>query len=190
MRLYNVPKEQITPDMRRFAKTINFGVIYGMSDYGLEQATELTRAQSSEFITKYFERYPGVKAYLEATKEQARSRGFVETLLGRRRYIPEINASNRQVREAAERMAINMPVQGTSADIIKVAMLHVIREMNQRKLQSRLLLQVHDELIFEVPQHELIFMSEMAPRLMAAAVDLAVPLKVDMKYGANWGAME
>ncbi|PPD57533.1 DNA polymerase I [Dehalogenimonas etheniformans] len=190
MRLYNLPKEQITPVMRRFAKTINFGVIYGMSDYGLEQATELTRAQSSEFITKYFERYPGVKSYLEATKEQARSRGYVETILGRRRYIPEINASNRQVREAAERMAINMPVQGTSADIIKVAMLHVIREMNRRKLQSRLLLQVHDELIFEVPQHELIFMSEMAPRLMAAAVELAVPLKVDMKYGTNWGEME
>ena len=190
MSLYNLPKEQITSDMRRFAKTINFGVIYGMSDYGLEQATELTRAQSSEFITKYFERFPGVKAYLEATKEQARSRGFVETILGRRRYIPEINASNRQVREAAERMAINMPVQGTSADIIKVAMLHVRREMDCRKMKSKLLLQVHDELIFEVPQSELIFMSEMAPRLMAAALKLAVPLKVDMKYGSNWGEME
>ena len=114
----------------------------------------------------------------------------METILGRRRYIPEINASNRQVREAAERMAINMPVQGTSADIIKVAMLHVRREMDARKMKSKLLLQVHDELIFEVPQSELIFMSEMAPRLMAAALKLAVPLKVDMKYGANWGAME
>jgi DNA polymerase-1 len=190
MRLYNLPKEQITSDMRRFAKTINFGVIYGMSEFGLVQATELTRAESSQFITKYFERYPGVKAYLEATKEQARSSGYVETILGRRRYIPEINASNRQVREAAERMAINMPVQGTSADIIKVAMLHVRREMDARKMKSKLLLQVHDELIFEVPQSELIFMSEMAPRLMAAALKLAVPLKVDMKYGANWGAME
>ena len=190
MRLYNLPKEQITADMRRFAKTINFGVIYGMSGYGLEQATELSRAESSEFITKYFERYPGVRAYLEATKEQARSRGFVETILGRRRYIPEINASNRQVREAAERMAINMPVQGTSADIIKVAMLHVRREMDARRMTSRLLLQVHDELIFEVPQSELIFMSEMATRLMANAIKLSVPLKVDMKYGANWGEME
>ncbi len=190
MRLYNLPKEQITGDMRRFAKTINFGVIYGMSGYGLEQATELSREESSKFIAAYFERYPGVKAYLEATKEQARSRGYVETILGRRRAIPDINASNRQVREAAERMAINMPVQGTSADIIKVAMLHVRREMTERKLQSRLLLQVHDELIFEVPQHELIFMSELAPRLMAGAVKLAVPLKVDLKYGANWGEME
>jgi len=190
MRLYSLQKEQITSDMRRFAKTINFGVIYGMSGYGLEQATELSREESQKFIAAYFERYPGVKAYMEATKEQARSRGFVETILGRRRYIPEINASNRQVREAAERMAINMPVQGTSADIIKVAMLHVRREMDTRKMKSKLLLQVHDELIFEVPQSELIFMSEMAPRLMAAALKLAVPLKVDMKYGANWGEME
>lgn len=190
MRLYDVSKEGVTKDMRRFAKTVNFGVIYGMSDYGLEQATELSRQDSSKFIATYFQRYPGVKAYLETTKEKARVQGYVETILGRRRYIPEINASNRQVREAAERMAINMPVQGTSADIIKVAMLHVIREMQARKLQSRLLLQVHDELIFEVPQHELIFMSELAPRLMAAAMKLDVPLKVDLKYGANWGEME
>jgi DNA polymerase-1 len=190
MRLYNLPKEAVNSEMRRFAKTVNFGVIYGMSDYGLEQATELSRAESSKFIATYFERYPGVKAYLEATKEQARSRGYVETILGRRRYIPDINASNRQVREAAERMAINMPVQGTSADIIKVAMLHVRREMTERKLKSQLLLQVHDELIFEVPQTEIIFMSELAPRLMAAAIKLAVPLKVDLKYGVNWGAME
>lgn len=189
-RLYNVPPGQVTPDMRRFAKTINFGVIYGMSGYGLEQATELSREESSKFIKTYFERYPGVTAYLEATKEQARSHGYVETIMGRRRYIPDINASNRQVREAAERMAINMPVQGTSADIIKVAMLHVRREMDERKLKSRLLLQVHDELIFEVPQSELIFMSELAPRLMSGAVKLKVPLKVDLKYGANWGEME
>jgi DNA polymerase-1 len=176
--------------MRRFAKTVNFGVIYGMSGYGLEQATELSRQESQKFIATYFDRYPGVKAYLEATREHARSRGYVETILGRRRYIPDINASNRQVREAAERMAINMPVQGTSADIIKVAMLHVRREMDARKMKSKLLLQVHDELIFEVPQSELIFMSEMAPRLMAEAIKLEVPLKVDLKYGANWGEME
>lgn len=190
VRLYGVPREDVTKDMRRFAKTVNFGVIYGMSDYGLEQATEMSRQESQKFIATYFERYPGVAAYLEATKEKARSQGYVETILGRRRYIPDINASNRQVREAAERMAINMPVQGTSADIIKVAMLDVCREMNQRKLHSRLLLQVHDELIFEVPQHELIHMSELAPRLMAAAIKLDVPLKVDLKYGANWGEME
>ncbi|MEN8613941.1 DNA polymerase I [Dehalogenimonas sp. THU2] len=190
IRLYNIPKEEVTPEMRRFAKTVNFGVIYGMSGYGLEQATEMTREESSKFIATYFERYPGIKSYLEATKEQARSRGYVETILGRRRYIPDINASNRQVREAAERMAINMPVQGTSADIIKVAMLHVRREMIERKLKSRLLLQVHDELIFEVPQNELMFMSELASRLMSGAVKLAVPLKVDLKYGVNWGEME
>lgn len=190
MKLYNLPREEITSDMRRFAKTVNFGVIYGMSGYGLEQATELSREEASSFISTYFERYSGVASYLRATKEQARSRGYVETILGRRRYIPDINASNRQVRESAERMAINMPVQGTSADIIKVAMLNVRREMDKQKLKSRLLLQVHDELIFEVPQAELIFMSELAPRLMAEAVKLDVPLKVDLKYGLNWGEME
>ena len=190
MRLYGLPREEITPDMRRFAKTVNFGVIYGMSGYGLEQATEMSREEASKFIQTYFERYPGVQAYLELTKEQARSRGYVETILGRRRYIPDINAANRQVREAAERMAINMPVQGTSADIIKVAMLEVRREMETQGLKSRLLLQVHDELIFEVPQAELMFMSELAVRRMSAAVELKVPLRVDIKYGANWGEME
>jgi DNA polymerase-1 len=190
VRLYGLSRDEITPEMRRFAKTVNVGVIYGMSGYGLEQATEMSREESTRFIQTYFERYPGVRAYLDLTKEQARSRGYVETILGRRRYIPDINAANRQVRESAERMAINMPVQGTSADIIKVAMLEVRREMDSQRLESRLLLQVHDELIFEVPQAELMFMSELASRRMSAAVELKVPLRVDIKYGANWGEME
>jgi DNA polymerase-1 len=136
VQIYGVDASKITPDMRRFAKTINFGVIYGMSDYGLEQATELSREEASQFIAAYFSRYPGVREYFNETKEQARRNGFVKTLLGRRRYIPDINSSNRQVREAAERMAINMPVQGTSADIIKVAMVNLHREMAERKLKS------------------------------------------------------
>ncbi|GAH35941.1 unnamed protein product, partial [marine sediment metagenome] len=116
--LFGVDASQVTPDMRRLAKTVNFGVIYGMSDYGLEQATELSREEAAQFITTYFAKYPRVRQYLESTKEQAREKGYVQTLLGRRRFIPEVNSSNRQAREAAERMAINMPVQGTSADII------------------------------------------------------------------------
>ncbi|GAH21502.1 unnamed protein product, partial [marine sediment metagenome] len=116
--LFGVDASQVTPDRRRLAKTVNFGVIYGMSDYGLEQATELSRQEAAQFIASYFEKYPGVREYLESTKRQARERGYVQTLLGRKRFIPEINSPNRQVREAAERMAINMPVQGTSADII------------------------------------------------------------------------
>jgi DNA polymerase-1 len=126
---------------------------------------------------------------LDKTKEQARQLGYVQTILGRRRYIPDINASNRMVREASERMAINMPVQGTSADIIKVAMLHLDKYMAQRHMSSKLILQVHDELIFEVPQTELSEMQEVVPRLMEGAITLAVPVQVDIKMGYTWGQM-
>ena len=188
--LFGVAASQITPEMRRLAKTVNFGVIYGMSDYGLEQATELSREEAAEFIAAYFEKYPGIKKYLESTKEQARKDGYVQTILGRRRFIPEINASNRQVRESAERMAINMPVQGTSADIIKVAMINLYREIGRQHLESKMLLQVHDELIFEVPEAELEAMRQLVPRIMSTALPLSVPLKVDTKTGTNWGEME
>ena len=188
--LFGVEVSQVNSDMRRLAKTVNFGVIYGMSDYGLEQATELSREEAVQFIAAYFEKYPGVKKYLDDTKEQARSSGYVQTLLGRRRFIPEIDSRNRQVREAAERMAINMPVQGTSADIIKVAMIEMDREMRKRRLKSRMLLQVHDDLLFEVPEDELEEMNQLVPEIMSTALELDVPLKVDMKAGANWGEME
>ncbi len=188
--LFGVAAREVTPDMRRLAKTVNFGVIYGMSQYGLEQATELSRKEAEQFIAAYFEKHPGVGKYLESTKQQAREQGYVQTLLGRRRYIPEVNSPNRQLREAAERMAINMPVQGTSADIIKVAMVKLGREMARLKLKSKLLLQVHDELIFEVPDSEMEVMSKLVPRLMSTAIELSVPLKVDIKSGSNWGEME
>ncbi len=188
--LFGVEASQITPDMRRLAKTVNFGVIYGMSDYGLEQATELSREEAGRFITAYFEKYPGVKKYLEQTKEQARKTGYVQTILGRKRHIPEVNSSNRQVREAAERMAINMPVQGTSADIIKVAMINLQRRMDERQLKSKMLLQVHDELVFEVPPEEMDEMGRLVPEVMSTALKLSVPLKVDTKMGNNWGEME
>jgi DNA polymerase-1 len=188
--VFGVKPQAVTTDMRRVAKTVNFGVIYGMSDYGLEQATGLSREEAAQFIIAYFEKYPGVKKYLESTKEKARKSGYVQTILGRRRSIPEINSSNRQVREAAERMAINMPVQGTSADIIKVAMINLDREIAKRRLASKMLLQVHDELIFEVPQVELEEMRRLAPEIMSTALKLSVPLKVDIKAGKNWSEME
>ncbi|MDO9334347.1 MAG: DNA polymerase, partial [Dehalococcoidales bacterium] len=187
--LYGVAPSQVTPDMRRLAKTVNFGVIYGMSEYGLEQATELSREEAGKFIANYFEKYPGVKRYLELTKQQARSQRYVQTLLGSRRIIPEINSANRQIREAAERMAINMPVQGTSADIIKKAMVDIYREMLKRGLKSRMLLQVHDELVFEVPEAELDEMRRLVPDLMVNAIKLSIPIKVDCKVGRNWGEM-
>ncbi len=189
VRLLGVDADKVTPDMRRLAKTVNFGVIYGMSGYGLEQATELSREEADQFITSYFGKYPRVKQYLESTKKQAREQGYVQTILGRRRAIPEVNSSNRNLREAAERMAINMPVQGTSADIIKVAMIELDREMAKRKLKSKLLLQVHDELIFEVPQDELDEMKKLVPQIMSTSLKLSVPLKVDIKMGKNWGQM-
>ncbi len=189
-KLFGVGPEQVSPEMRRLAKVVNFGVIYGMSEYGLEQATKLSRQEAGQYIDAYFEKHPGVKQYLEATKEQARKFGWVQTLLGRRRYIPEINSTNRIVREAAERMAINMPVQGTSADIIKVAMIDLCREMDRRGLKSKMLLQVHDELVFEVPEAEVDVVSHLVPELMCAAVKLSVPVKVDVKTGTTWGQME
>jgi DNA polymerase-1 len=188
--LYNVAPAEVTSNMRRLAKTVNFGVIYGMSGYGLEQATELSREDAGKFITAYFDKYPGVKKYLEATKEQARRMGYVQTILGRKRVIQDINSSNRQVREAAERMAINMPVQGTSADIIKKAMINLHREMLLHKLKSKMLLQVHDELVFEVPENEMAEMRQLVPEMMVNAIKLTIPLKVETKTGKNWGEME
>lgn len=188
--LFGVEPDKVTADMRRLAKTVNFGVIYGMSGYGLEQATELSREEAEQFIDSYFKKYPQVREYLDSTKKQAREKGYVETILGRRRAIPEINSSNRNLREAAERMAINMPVQGTSADIIKVAMIELDRQMTDKKLKSKVLLQVHDELIFEVPDEELDEMKKLVPEVMSTSLKLSIPLKVDIKFGDNWGQME
>jgi DNA polymerase-1 len=188
-KLFGIPREEVTPEMRRNAKTVNFGVIYGMSDYGLEQATNLSREEAAQFIALYFEKYPRVKKYLEATKEQARKLGYVQTVLGRRRFLPEINSANRMVREAAERMAINAPVQGSSADIIKIAMINLHREMERRNLKNKMLLQIHDELLFEVPEGEVEEMKSLVTELMPRAVELRVPVKIDIKLGRNWGEM-
>jgi len=188
-KLFGIPADEVTPEMRRNAKTVNFGVVYGMSDYGLEQATNLSREEAAQFIALYFEKYPRVKEYLEATKEQARKLGYVQTVLGRRRFLPEINSANRMVREAAERMAINAPVQGSSADIIKIAMINLHREMERRNLKSKMLLQIHDELLFEVPEQEVEEMKSLVAELMPRAVELCVPLKIDIKLGKNWAEM-
>ena len=187
--IFGIPRDEVTSEMRRNAKTVNFGVIYGMSGYGLEQATNFTREEASRFIALYFEKYPEVKEYIEATKEQARKLGYVQTVMGRRRFIPEINSPNRQIRQSAERMAVNAPVQGTSADIIKVAMLDLHREMKERSLKSRMLLQIHDELIFEVPEEEIEEMKSLVTELMPRAIKLLVPVKIDIKTGKNWGEM-
>jgi DNA polymerase-1 len=189
-KIFGIPVDKVTSEMRRNAKTVNFGVVYGMSDYGLEQATNLSREGASQFIALYFEKYPRVKEYLEVTKEQARKLGYVQTMLGRRRYLPEINSSNRMVREAAERMAINAPVQGSSADIIKIAMINLHREMGKRNFKSKMLLQIHDELLFEVSEEEVTEMKSLINDFMPRAIELCVPVKVDIKLGRNWAEMK
>jgi DNA polymerase-1 len=188
-KIFNIPGDAVTAEMRRNAKTVNFGVIYGMSDYGLEQATKLSREEAAQFITLYFQKYPRVKEYLEATKEQARKLGYVQTVLGRRRFLPEVHSVNRMVREAAERMAINAPVQGSSADIIKIAMINLHQEMEKRNLKSKMLLQIHDELLFEVPEEEVEEMKSLVAELMPRAFELCVPVKIDIKLGKNWAEM-
>ncbi|MGI8550512.1 MAG: DNA polymerase I [Dehalococcoidia bacterium] len=188
--LFGVPIDEVTPDMRRLAKTINFATIYGLSAQGLSQRTEFSNREAADFIKKYFERYPGIQRYLKETIEQTRQFGYAETLLKRRRYIREISSSNFNLRSQAERMATNHPIQGTNADIIKIAMNRIQAELEQRQLRSRMILQVHDELIFECPDAELDQIARLACEIMPRSIELSVPIKVDLKVGLNWGDME
>ncbi len=189
-RMHDVPLDAVNADMRRLAKTTNFGIVYGISAQGLAQGTELSREEAGEFIANYFRTYPGVKTYMDRTIEAAHEAGYVQTLLGRRRYLPELRARAQHERAAAERMAINMPIQGTAADIIKIAMVALARELESRGLVSRILLQVHDELVIEVPRVEVDQVVPLAKQCMRDAVRLHVPLVVDAKLGPNWRDME
>ncbi len=185
--VFKTPIDQVTGDMRRVAKMVNFGIAYGLSDFGLARGTGMSREDAGNFIKGYFETYPGIQRYMLQTKRDAAELGYVCTLLNRRRYIPDIHAANYQLRSAAERMAINMPIQGTAADIIKLAMIRLLAEMRERKVRSRMILQVHDELVFEVPEEELQLMTKLVKDVMGGALQLAVPLTVDVKTGRNWG---
>ncbi len=188
--VFGVEESAVTPDMRRLAKTVNFGIIYGLSAHGLSQRTTFTRVEASEFIKAYNLRYPAIKAYLDQTPDQARKDGYVQTIFGRRRYMSDLTSPNAVVRQAAERQAINMPVQGTAADIVKIAMTRIYNEILQKKLKTKLLLQVHDELVFEAPRTELPVLAELVKRNMESVVTLSVPLKADLKVGDNWRDME
>ena len=182
--VYGVPLDKITPQMRRQAKTANFAVIYGVTAYGLSMQSDMSVAESKHFIDTYFARYPGVKKYMEETIEFAREKGYVTTLFDRRRYIPEINSRNRNVRQFAERTAINTPMQGTAADMIKVAMIEIYNKI--RRMKSRMILQVHDELVFDVHKNELEEIREIVRDCMENSVKLDIPVKVDMGAGDNW----
>ncbi|MFI2856676.1 DNA polymerase I [Paenibacillus sp. JSM ZJ436] len=186
MDVFRVSQDEVDGNMRRSAKAVNFGIVYGISDYGLSQNLNITRKEAASFIDQYFEVFQGVRRYMDEIVQQARKDGYVKTLLERRRYLPEINARNFNLRSFAERTAMNTPIQGTAADIIKLAMVHMDAALAERKLKSRMLLQVHDELVFEVPQEELETMKTLVPEVMSRALELSVPLKAEVSFGDNW----
>ncbi|WP_144327183.1 DNA polymerase I [Tepidimonas charontis] len=184
--VFGVDASQVTPEQRRYAKTINFGLIYGMSPYGLAKALGIDASAAKAYIDRYFARFAGVQAYMERTRAQARSLGYVETVFGRRLYLPDIRSPNGPRRSAAERAAINAPMQGTAADLIKMSMVAVQQALDAAGCRTRMVLQVHDELVFEVPQDELDWVRREVPRLMAQVASLRVPLVAEVGVGANW----
>lgn len=184
--VFGVPLEEVTPQMRSRAKAVNFGIVYGISDFGLSQQLKVGRAEAAGYIKNYLERYTGVKQYMDNMIELARNQGYVSTLLGRRRYLPDIKHSNYNLRSFAERTAINTPIQGTAADIMKNAMIKVAAALKETGLKSRILLQVHDELVLEVPEAEKEVAAELVRKAMESAAVLEIPLLADVKFGKNW----
>lgn len=184
--IFEVPLESVTKDQRNGAKAINFGLMYGQTSFGLSQTLHISQGEAKKYITSYFEKFQRVKSYLDGLKERAEDTGYAETLFGRKRNLPDIKSSNRQIKAMAERVAINSPIQGTAADIIKLAMINIQRLLHERKLQSKMILQVHDELIFDVVPEELEEMKVLVQEQMEGAVSLSVQLKVEMGIGSNW----
>ncbi|WP_338651716.1 DNA polymerase I [Lysinibacillus sp. Y5S-8] len=186
MDVFHVAEEEVDSNMRRAAKAVNFGIVYGISDYGLSQNLDITRKEAATFIEKYFASFPGVKQYMDDIVQNAKFNGYVTTILNRRRYLPDITSSNFNLRSFAERTAMNTPIQGSAADIIKKAMIDMDARLKKEKMQAKLLLQVHDELIFEAPQEEIALLEKIVPEVMENAIELSVPLKVDFNHGSTW----
>ena len=184
--MFHVDVKDVTSEQRRYAKVINFGLIYGMSAFGLAGNLGIERSAAQQYIDTYFARYPGVADYMAQTRVTAKEKGYVETVFGRRLWLPEIRSANGMRRQGAERAAINAPMQGTAADLIKLAMIAVQSWIEQNKLETIMLLQVHDELVLEVPQHELELVKQQLPLLMTGVAQLKVPLLVEVGVGANW----
>jgi DNA polymerase-1 len=184
--VFGVPYDEVDSGQRRAAKAINFGLMYGMSAFGLSRQLNIGRVEAQAYMDTYFMRYPGVQQFMEQTREKARELGYVETLFGRRLYLPDIKASNMQRRQAAERAAINAPMQGTAADIIKRAMIEVDAWLQQARPAANLVMQVHDELVFEVREDQLEALKKAVVKRMAGAAELDVPLVVDTGHGPDW----
>ncbi|HYA87281.1 MAG TPA: DNA polymerase I [Nitrospirota bacterium] len=184
--IFGLPPDEITPEMRRKAKAVNFGIIYGISAFGLAQDIGVSNVEAKRYIDSYFARYPQVREFINQTIETAKTKGYIITLFGRRRFIPELSSSVVAVRNFGERMAVNTPIQGTAADLIKLAMINVQRRLAREKLSSKMILQVHDELVFEVPDHEINTMKELVREEMEGVIKLTIPIKVDIGIGKNW----
>ncbi len=184
--IFSVAPKSVDAEQRRYAKVINFGLIYGMSAFGLAGQLGIERAAAQQYMDRYFTRYPGVAEYMRVTREQAREQGYVETVFGRRLWLPEIRSGNGARRQGAERAAINAPMQGTAADLIKLAMIAVQHWLDSDKLKAKLIMQVHDELVLEVPDQEVDAVKKKLPQLMSGVAKLAVPLVVDVGSGPNW----
>jgi DNA polymerase-1 len=184
--VFGIAPELVSSEQRRYAKVINFGLIYGMSAFGLARSLQIDNTAAKNYIERYFQRYPGVRRYMDETRERARETGFVETVFGRRLYLPEIRSPNGPRRSGAERQAINAPMQGTAADLIKLSMVQVQQVLDQQGRGTRMIMQVHDELVFEVPLAEVDWLRVEIPRIMAAVAALKVPLLAEVGVGANW----
>lgn len=184
--LFGIPNEVVTADMRRVAKTVNFGVVYGISPFGLSEALNITPKEAAAYIEQYFTKHYGVKNYMDNTIKIARQYGYVKTLMGRKRPIPEINSHNTNIRQQAERLAINTPIQGTAADLIKIAMINIWNRLREKNLKTKIILQIHDELLFETPETELETAVNLIRHEMENALALSVPLRVDIGHGKNW----
>lgn len=184
--VFHTPFEEVTELQRRNAKAVNFGIVYGISSFGLSQDLSITRKEAAQYIENYFETYPGIKRFLDDTVAHAKTEGYVVTLFGRRRPVPELKSSNFMQRNFGERVAMNAPIQGSAADIMKIAMIGVNRELKEKGLRSKMILQVHDELLLEAHKDEVEEVKEILKRQMEQAADLDVPLIVDMHTGENW----
>ncbi len=184
--VFGVPQKEVTPLMRRSAKAVNFGIVYGISPFSLSQDIGVTVQEAKEYMERYFAHYAGVRAYMDGVVERARRDGYVSTLFGRRRWIPELRSSNFNTRSFGERVALNAPIQGTAADLIKMAMLRVRDRLLREGLEGRLVLQVHDELIVECPEEEAETVTKLLKEEMEAVASLPVPLEVEVGYGRTW----
>ena len=186
MDLFGVSENEVNSEMRRCAKAVNFGILYGISEYGLSENLDMSFTDAKEFINKYLQTFPGIKKYMENVVEEARKNGYVKTLMNRKRIISELDNKNYIIRQSGERIAMNTPIQGTSADIIKKAMVELFAKINELKLESKMVLQIHDELVFDVKKDEEEVLTKIIKDVMENTVKLDVPLKVEISSGKNW----